>query len=341
MRSEELVYRVEDRSFLLPFYKRYLVDPLLPLMSERLNPNTITHAGHLLNLAAAVILIALWPARGWPLALAALLLNAYCWADNADGAHARRTNQCSPMGEFLDHGLDQLNTVYIGYLTAYAVGASPIGWVVITLLIPGAAVVTYWEQASTGVMHLGRMNQVESVVVLSGALLASAIFGVDMFRQTRILGVDLGVALVIWCAVTILFGMARSMIRVSNTCGMPALAPILPLVAFDAAVFAAALVGALSTVAAVSIATGATVYFGMRMLTYRLQSQRPRFELQLVAGAIVAAGLVLWRLADQPISPMTGPVLVALACLVYGALAVLLARDNVNRVGRVSAPAAE
>jgi hypothetical protein len=37
-------------------------------------------------------------------------------------------------------------------------------------------------------------------------------------------------------------------------------------------------------------------------------------------------------------------VLVALACLVYGALAVLLARDNVNRVGRIgriSAPAAE
>jgi hypothetical protein len=122
---------------------------------------------------------------------------------------------------------------------------------------------------------------------------------------------------------------------------MQAIGPILPLVVFDAAIFAAAVTGALSTVAAVTISTGATVYIGMRMLTFRLQGQRPRFELQLIAGSIVAAGLVGWRLADQPISPMAGPVLVTLACLVYGALAVLLARDNVHHIGRESTAAAE
>ncbi|HVY47299.1 MAG TPA: CDP-alcohol phosphatidyltransferase family protein, partial [Minicystis sp.] len=275
MPSGALVYKVEDRSILLPHYQRFLVKPFLPLLPARLNPNAITHAGHLLNLAAAALLVALWPHRGAPLALAALLLHAYCWCDNADGAHARRTNQCSPLGEFLDHGLDQLNTVYIGYLTAYALGVSPIWWVALTLLIPGAAVFTYWEQASTGVMRLGRMNQVESVFVLSGALLAAAAWGVDVFERVGVSGVSLGLAFRLWCAITILFGMVRGCGRVAAARGLPALLPIAPLLAFDAALFAAAWVGALSTVAAVAIGTGATVYYGMRMLTFRLKGEQP------------------------------------------------------------------
>src|SRR4051794_25412101 len=134
MSSGALVYRVEDRSILLPYYQRFLVKPLLPFLPASLNPNTITHAGHLLNLAASVLLIAMWPKRGWPLIVAAVLLHLYVWCDNADGMHARRTNQCSPLGEFLDHGLDQLNTVYIGFLSAFAVGVTPIWWVTITLI---------------------------------------------------------------------------------------------------------------------------------------------------------------------------------------------------------------
>ena len=135
-----------------------------------MNPNSITHAGHLLNLAGTALLIGLWPERGWAFVAAALMLHVYMWCDNADGAHARRTNQCSAFGEFLDHGLDQLNTVYIGYLTAMALGAPPIWWVVIALIIPGAGAVTYWEQSRTGVFRLGLLNQVESLSVLSFAL---------------------------------------------------------------------------------------------------------------------------------------------------------------------------
>src|SRR4051794_35498998 len=156
-------YKVVDRSILLPFYRRFLVDPVLPLLPARLNPNTITHVGHFINLGGTVLLLALWPKRGWPFAAAMVLLQVYMWCDNADGAHARRTNQCSALGEFLDHGLDALNTVYIAYLTAMALGLPPMGWVTIALVIPGAGAVTYWEQTQTGVFRLGLLNQVESV----------------------------------------------------------------------------------------------------------------------------------------------------------------------------------
>src|SRR5262245_35111115 len=129
MASGAPAYKVEDRSLLLPYYRRFFVDPILPHLPPALHPNTITHAGHALNLIGALLLLVVWPARGWPFARATLLLQAYLWCDNADGAHARRTGQCSAFGEFLDHGLDQFNTVYIGYLTAMALGASPFWWV--------------------------------------------------------------------------------------------------------------------------------------------------------------------------------------------------------------------
>src|SRR5262245_27441633 len=167
----DLVYKVEDRSILLPYYKRVMVNPLLPFIPAKLTPNAITHIGHLLALSAAVLILFLRPKSGWPFFAAAILINIYCWCDNADGAHARRTKQCSPLGEFLDHGLDQLTSCYLAVLTALALGVeSPLGWTAVALLIPGAGAVTYWEQSNTGVLRVGLLNQVESIVVLTTAL---------------------------------------------------------------------------------------------------------------------------------------------------------------------------
>jgi phosphatidylglycerophosphate synthase len=339
MTSGVFVYRVEDRSILLPAYQRYLVKPFLPLLPATLNPNSITHAGHLLNLLAVGLLIALWPKAGWPFAASAVLLHLYVWCDNADGMHARRTNQCSALGEFLDHGLDQLNTVYIGFLTAFALGASPTWWILISLLIPGAAVVAYWEQASTGVFRLGMINQVESSIVLASALLTSAVFGTEVFARTLVGGISVGFAIGIWLIITILFGAFRGMIRVAAQEGISAIAPILPLFAFGASVFGAAHVGALNTVAAVTIGTGGTVYFGVSMLTHRLLGRRPHFDLQLLVGALVGLGLIVWRLLEQPISPFAGPVLVVLACVGYGVLALLATRQNLHHIGRTEVAA--
>ena len=55
MSGSKLEYRADDRSLLLPGYRRWLVDTILPLLPARLNPNTITHAGHALNLAAVTL----------------------------------------------------------------------------------------------------------------------------------------------------------------------------------------------------------------------------------------------------------------------------------------------
>ena len=336
MASGAPAYTVEDRSILLPFYRRFFVDPVLPHLPRSLHPNTITHAGHALNLGGAVILLLLWPARGWPFALAALLLQLYLWCDNADGAHARRTGQCSPFGEFLDHGLDMLNTTYIALLSAMALGLSPLGWVTIAVMIPGAGVAAYWEQAQTGVFRLGLLNQVESVLVLSLALMASAIFGSDVFDRVALLGMPLGVAVTIWTVATILFGVARGIVRVvakdGPAAGVPSIGPLL----FWAAVTSAAALEVVPTVAAVTIAVAGNVTMGMRMLSSRLLGRKPRLDPMIALGALALLGLCTLRLAGHPVDArVAGPTLATLACAIFGIQSILDARDGVQELSRV------
>src|SRR3954451_10066069 len=185
--GEGLVYTVRDRSLLLPFYKRYLVEPLIRFIPRSVDPNAITHVGHLINLAGVVLLLA-FGGHGarWPLFAAVICLQLYNWCDNADGAHARRTGRSSALGELLDHGLDMLNTTYIGYAAAISINAPPAWWVGIALVVPAACATTYWEQAETGLFSLGLLNQIESVMLLSTVLLISAIFGFDVWTYVHV-----------------------------------------------------------------------------------------------------------------------------------------------------------
>lgn len=310
-------YQVDDRSVLLPVYRRWLVDPVLPFIPAWVHPNWITHAGHLACLSSVLLLFAYQPSRGWPFAVSALLLQIYIWCDNADGAHARRIGKCSAVGEYLDHGLDVLNTVYMGMLTALALGLTPDGWVVVTLLIPGAAAMVMWEQSATGVYRLGLINQIESSIVLGAALVLSALFGRELFVETRILGLELRHALVLWCAATILFAVARGLGRVAIRAERASLGPALALIAFGALSSYAMAVGALGTVATVTMVTSVMIAFAARMLSTRLHRGRPRTMPTLsIILAVLAIGLGLnavtgAKLPDAAIATIIAVVLFA------------------------------
>jgi phosphatidylglycerophosphate synthase len=347
----DLVYKVEDRSILLPYYKRFVVDPLLPYIPAKVSPNAITHVGHLLNLLGTAVLLVLQPPESawastppasassiqgrWPFFFAALLVNLYTWCDNADGAHARRTKQCSPLGEFLDHGLDQFNTVYIAYLTALALGVSPLAWVAITLLIPGGAVVTFWEQSNTGVFRVGLLNQVEAVLVLTFALVMTGLFGHAFWDRTLVAGITLRDAFVIWPCATILFGMARNLVRVTAQCGVKATGPILVYLAFCAAIFGGIVVGALGTLLAVALASALNIHLGMRMLARRLKKESPQVEPFVLGGGVAVGGLVVLKLLERPLAPNVVPVLVVLACAALGVQVILDARTGVTMLSRL------
>jgi phosphatidylglycerophosphate synthase len=335
-----LVYQVEDRSVLLPLYKRALVQPALRLIPARLHPNAITHAGHVCNLLGTAVLLLTWPRSGWPYAAAALGVNLYNWCDNADGAHARRTGQTSAGGELLDHGLDMLNTTYIAYLGAIGVGAPPLWWIAIALVLPAAAGATYWEQAETGTFHLGRVNQIESVLAETAVLATSAVFGVEAFERVRVGGITLRLAVIVLVTSIASAGVVHGMWRVARAKGSARVLPVLPLLAFCAVVELAAFRGAISFVAAAVIAAAGTVFFGLRMLAVRAAGEAPRVEGPLVVVTALLAGLVGWRAMGEPVGEVTDVAFAGGAAVVLVGLAVANARKAGRAVGRIDRAAA-
>jgi len=240
-------YSVEDRSILLPWYKKAVVDPVVRRLPATLHPNTITHAGHLLNLLGLAAVIAVHP-RG-PSAvyvIPAITLHLYNLCDNADGAHARATGQTSPLGELLDHGLDLLNVAYIALLGALAIGATPLWTTAMVTSVTGAAAAVYWEQAETGVFQLGLLNQVEATFLLAAVLVACALFGPDVVGGLSPLpGSALTVRTVTAAVVTLgaVAAMLHGALRVSRRRG--ALAPFVTLALFGAGAVALVASGAL------------------------------------------------------------------------------------------------
>jgi phosphatidylglycerophosphate synthase len=294
--SQAPAYRVEDRSILLPVYKRLLVDPVLPHLPASLDPNTITHVGHALCFASMVVLLAARPLGTAHFVAAMVLVQAYLFCDNADGAHARRVGRTSAAGEYLDHGLDLLNTVYLGVVSAFALGDTGTMGLGLAILIPAASAITCWEQAATGVYQLGLLNQIEALLFVSILLAAEALFGADVLPRTVIGPVSLRDGVFAWTAISIVFGMVRAAMRVRAAGGRPGLG--LLMIAFWGLVLAARATGAIGTWPGVAVAAGATLQFGARMLALRLRAETPRVAVAEALGlAGFALAFVLARLA--------------------------------------------
>ncbi len=330
--EKALVYKADDRSILLPYYKRFCVEPTLPFIPARLHPNVITHFGHVVNLCAVALLVAMRPRHGWVFIASMVLLQIYNWADNADGAHARRTRQSSAFGEFLDHGLDVLNTTYIGLMTVLAIDSTHEWAIALSIIIPGAASLTYWEQAETGIFRLGLLNQIESVMVLSIIMVIDAVLGVDVLRRVAIGPVTAWHFLHVWPLVTILFGMIRGVLRV-HAAARP-VSPALAFLALHSLIFTAGWLHLLSTLAAVSIAVAVNVFWGARMLSRRLAGEPPRVEPALIAGLFAVGAYVAFRRAGLSLTSEQSAGLAALICSGYAACSVHAARAGIASLER-------
>jgi phosphatidylglycerophosphate synthase len=334
-REPSLAYTVEDRSLATPVYRRFVVTPCLRFIPARVDPNSITHVGHILNLLGMAVLVCLWPQSGWPYVAAAIGVHLYNFCDNADGAHARRTGQCSAKGEFLDHGLDMLNTTYIAFMSAVGVGAPATWSLAIVVVMCGAACATYWEQAETGVFHLGAVNQIESVFLLSAVLVTTAIFGQGVWDRVALGPVTMRLVVMGGVTSLVAVGVLHGMGRVMKARGASRVLAFVPLVLFDAAMAIALAAGAMAPLAAIIVVTVANVYFGLRMLSMRLAGTRPKVEIGLVVGSLLIGALIAWRASGRAVGLVTDVSYASVALIVFGGLALFNARDGVRRVERI------
>ena len=285
----DLKYSVEDRSLLLPWYKKRVVDPIVARLPRSLHPNTITHAGHLLNLVGLVAVLVSHPAHGGLVYLVpAITLHLYNFCDNADGAHARRTGQSSPLGELLDHGLDLLNVAYIATLSAFSLGATPLGTVAMVTCITGAAAAVYWEQAETGVFQLGLLNQVEATFVLAGVLVVDAIVGPERLGALHAGPVTLRDAITFVASAGSATAMLQSAYRVGKRRG--AVLPFVTISLFGVAVMASVWSHTLAWQEATMISGMGYVFLGVRNLTLRMRGRKPLVETGVLVFAVVLLG---------------------------------------------------
>jgi phosphatidylglycerophosphate synthase len=286
-RPAAAAYQVIDRELLLPAYKRFIVEPLLPAIPATVHPNTLTHAAHLCCLTAAALLSVFQPSSGWLLILAMLLLNAYVWLDNADGGHARRTGRASLYGEVLDHGLDIWNAAYMGLILARTLGAGA-GW---TVIVAGASTasmaVNIWEQAQTGVFQLGRIQQVEFAFALSVVMIASAWLGTDYWAGIVVGPVTLQAVLLACVPLAVCSGMVQNVLRVRK-----AAAPWLAVFGYLLLVVGLMALGArgdLPALAAVLLVTLVSGGFGARMLLHRVRREPAR-----IGASYIVWATLLW-----------------------------------------------
>jgi phosphatidylglycerophosphate synthase len=346
-KDEPLAYRSEDRSLLLPYYKRWLVDPLVARLPARLSPNTITHVGHLINLAALLLLLSSRAQHGAPFFVAALLIQLYVVSDNADGAHARRTRQSSPFGEMLDHGLDILNVAYIACISAVALGLDPSWRLLLVALVTAASAITFFEQSATGVFVLGRLNQQESSVLLSSVLCISGALGVSWWRDTLLFGTSLQMWLLAFCAIGLGASAVAALNRVRHRRGCPALWPASAMLLWDACAFALAMSAAISARVALLLVLFGNVFFAGRMLARRickgaaptrLAGPMPRIERTLIVTLAAMSVLALFALGvpDGTVPPRLAPHLDSLLALFCCSLfSIALLRDTRRGIQRV------
>lgn len=332
-------YKADDRSVLLPYYRRFCVDPFLPWIPARLHPNTITHLGHLFMAAGAAIVLILRPTSGWVFGVALLLLWAYVFCDNADGAHARRTKQTSPLGEFLDHGLDLFNCVYIGAASAFSVGADGKTWILMGFVVPAACAAVYWEQAITGVFRVGLVSQIESSVLFSMALIVDVFADTTFFVKPILLGICIRDVVMLWTFTGVAWGILFGIWRVMRASGgepktpfdPKKLLPILSLIALNATLMLSWVVGALDILPLMLIGNFSNVAFGLRMLSFRLRHEKPRVDLLFCAMTVALVFAMVFHLDAGWVLGLT-----VTACVLFTLEGALAARATLRRLSQAS-----
>ncbi len=190
-------YRCRNDSLLFPLYRRFVCEPLAKVLPRRVSPNVVTLVASLCSLLAFLFLVgafgpvaALAERSSAVFLLPALGIFAYVALDNADGLHARRLGVSNPLGGFIDHWLDGFSCFMIPLGAAVAYPASPEWRVPLVVLAMWAFWALAWEENRTGVLHLAPLSDVEGTTVTLVAHLATAVFGLALWR-TQVLGAAL------------------------------------------------------------------------------------------------------------------------------------------------------
>lgn len=166
MTAEKAKYKVEDKEILVAVYNKILWRFLVPMIPRSITPNQITVFGQFAALFGLITGFAATQSMPFFYVVSGILWFVYLTADNLDGQHARATKQTSPLGEFLDHGLDGFASGALLLTCCCVIGMSGI-WMAMFLALGALGfIVTFWEQYRTGRLILPEISAAEGVTLV-------------------------------------------------------------------------------------------------------------------------------------------------------------------------------
>lgn len=141
--------------------------PLLTALERlRISPNQVTIAGTVLNVVAAILVVANH------LIYAGIIFLAAGCCDMLDGALARRTQKSSPFGAFLDSTLDRVSegVILAGIAYLLAFNGHSVDAALVVLALMGSLLVSYTRARSESLgieCKVGLMSRPERVILIA------------------------------------------------------------------------------------------------------------------------------------------------------------------------------
>jgi len=133
------------------------------------------------SILGAVFCIISSSAFRFPLSPLACLLAGLCCIlqhllDSLDGMRARRTAQCSNVGDLLDHSFDGLSYLCLALMAMAMIGMRRTSWIVVASLLSVIAnLVAEWDTMHTHVLTISRFSMgEEGLYLLCGLAILSA-----------------------------------------------------------------------------------------------------------------------------------------------------------------------
>lgn len=320
-------YRSDDREVLIGLYKNLLWNRMVPHVPAWIPPNVITVVGQLSMVLAVVAAAAAVAGRPSFYLVSAFLMFTYLTCDNIDGPHARRTGRASPLGEFLDHGLDAIasgSILLTGALVLHVDGVYLAALMAIGVVGFSCAM---WEQYRTGTLVIPAMSVAEGITLIAAMELAAFLLHDPTWLHFSPEGFNLSTGvflLVLGCYVA---AIAPPLVR-SKRAGVR-LAELLPVFFVALATIAYALAGAPGALVGILVTLyGADVSCRLILLRHdHIGGAIMRPWHFMLLGPLVASSFGLWT--------PTGWTAVALGIAVVGYARTLFTGITVITYGRV------
>lgn len=315
--AETYHYALEEKSLT----QRWLTDHVWTRVARHipasLSPNAITATGGVAMVIGIAFVYLGVHGHRWGFVGAAFCTALYFLADNVDGLHARRTDQSSRFGEFLDHWMDAINAAILAFSTTLGLG---LDGGLLVLFVVGVSLnyfAAIWEQHYSGVLHSDFFGANEGILFgLVVYLLLFAFPGASwlVYRPGKL---SVATALAVFGMCASLWSIAKVLRRSHSRLGT--LVPMLLAVSVPCGL---AFMGVLPARFAAVAILGANVLFSGSLLVGRLVGRRSRYRGWVISGLslLAIATTLLWPhgLGELLRHPLVLPLVCTLALLTVG-----------------------